>query len=342
MNRLSYFCTVLISLTLLSCATPQLHAQSDEAPLPMLRVDGNQFVDEDGNTVILRGVSFSDPDRLEKEGQWNREYFEAAKAWNANVVRFPVHPRAWRERGEAEYLTLLDQGIQWAGELGMYVIIDWHSIGNLRTELFQHEMYNTTKTETFRFWKTIAERYKENPVVAMYELFNEPTTYQGTLGRLSWEELKDIYEDLIYMINAIDDTAIHLVAGLNWAYDLRPVEENPIRYSNVAYVSHPYPQKRDQPWETQWEIDWGYVAETYPIVATEFGFMSEDGMGAHIPVIGDEEYGEALITFFEDRGISWTAWVFDPLWSPQLIENWDFEPTRQGRFFRDKMLELND
>ena len=63
--------------------------------------------------------------------------------------------------------------------------------------------------------------------------------------------------------------------------------------------------------------------------------------GAHIPVIGDEVYGEAIVDFFEARGISWTAWVFDPLWSPQLIENWDFEPTRQGHFFRDRMLRAN-
>ena len=60
-----------------------------------------------------------------------------------------------------------------------------------------------------------------------------------------------------------------------------------------------------------------------------------------IPVIADERYGEAIIDFFEARGISWTAWVFDPQWSPQLIQNWEFEPTRQGAFFRSRMEDLN-
>ena len=39
--------------------------------------------------------------------------------------------------------------------------------------------------------------------------------------------------------------------------------------------------------------------------------------------------------------ISWVAWVFDPQWSPQLIGDWEFTPTRQGTFFRQKMMELN-
>jgi endoglucanase len=110
--------------------------QHGKSEMSFISVQGNKFVDEDGNEMIFRGVSFSDPDKLEKEGQWNKRYFEAAKNWNCNVVRFPVHPQAWRERGQEEYLKLLDRGIAWAGELGMYVIIDWHSIGNLHTELF--------------------------------------------------------------------------------------------------------------------------------------------------------------------------------------------------------------
>ena len=316
-------------------------AASDDARLPLLSVDGNRIADDTGETVVLRGVSFSDPDRLEEAGHWNRAYFEAARTWNANVVRFPVHPSAWRERGKEAYLGLLDRGVEWATELGMYVIIDWHSIGNLKTELFYRDSYNTTQTETLRFWRTIAERYAGNTTVAFYEIFNEPTRWNGRLGRMTWDEYAELVEEIIHMIRAHDSTAIALVAGFDWGYDLSFVRDRPIEAPNVAYVTHPYPQKRMPPWEEKWEDDFGFVAERYPIFATEFGFMSADGRGAHVPVIGDETYGEAIISFFEERGISWTAWVFDPQWSPQLIENWEFEPTRQGGFFRDKMRMLN-
>jgi len=309
--------------------------------LPLLSVKGNRFVNPAGETVILRGLALSDPAELLKKGQWNRKYFEAAKSWNANVVRIPVHPAEWRKFGDDAYLKHLDQAVQWAGELGMYVIIDWHSIGNILTGVYHRPSYITTRDETFRFWYTVAERYKGNPVVAMYELFNEPTNREGMMGRLPWPDYKAYIEELIYMIREIDARAIPLVAGFNWGYDLSYVRDEPVGFPGVAYVTHPYPQKRKENWEENWQRDWGFVAEKYPLVATEFGFMSADGPGAHVPVIADEVYGEAIIKFFEERGISWTPWVFDAEWSPQLIENWDFKPTRQGAFFREKMRALN-
>ena len=324
-----------------SGAPTQQRPPADGDALPRLRVQGNRFVNAAGATVVLRGVSFSDPDRLEAAGQWNRRYFEAAKSWNANVVRFPVHPASWRSRGEVGYLRLLDQGVQWAGELGMYVIIDWHSIGSLAAERFTRDIYETTQAETQHFWETIARRYAGNPVVAFHELFNEPTTDGGRFGEASWEQHRALMEQLIATIRTHDQEAIPLVAGFDWGYDLTPVRQQPLSTPGVAYVAHPYPQKRQPPWEPKWEADWGFVAAAHPVVATEFGFMQEGERGAHIPVIGDEVYGEAIVDFFEARGISWTAWVFDPDWSPQLIRSWDFEPTRQGAFFRAKMVELN-
>lgn len=334
----------IAALSLLSAglAPVSVAAQDSSTPLPLIRVEGNRFVGPDGETVMFRGFSFSDPDKLERDGQWNRALFEEARTrWNANVVRLPVHPAAWRARGEEAYLALLDDGLRWAEETSLYVIIDWHSIGNLRTELFQAPMYNTTKTETLRFWQSIAARYGNRPVVAFYELFNEPTRFNGMLGRISWEDFKGYMEEIIYMVRAHGAQGIPLAAGFNWAYDLMEPAANPIDAPGVAYVTHPYPQKRPQPWEEQWQADWGFMAERYPVIATELGFMSADGPGAHIPVIADETYGEAIIDFFEERGISWVAWVFDPQWSPQLIQDWDFTPTLQGRFFRQKMMELN-
>lgn len=316
-------------------------AAETSARLPFVAVEGNRFVNEAGETVVFRGLALSDPAALQERGQWSRRYFEQARAWNANVVRIPVHPQDWRRLGETAYLKLLDEAVQWSGELGMYVIIDWHTIGNLLTGVYHRDIYITSRDETFRFWYTIANRYRGNPVVACYELYNEPTNMNGRMGRMDWRDYKALMEDLIYMIYQIDRRVIPLVAGFDWGYDLSPVRLEPIGMPGVAYVTHPYPQKRRENWQENWQADWGFVADRYPVVATEFGFMSEDGPGAHVPVIGDETYGEAIIAFFEERGISWTPWVFDASWSPQLISDWEFTPTRQGEFFRRKLHELN-
>ena len=69
--------------------------------------------------------------------------------------------------------------------------------------------------------------------------------------------------------------------------------------------------------------------------------MDANDRGAHQPTIADEKYGEAIIAFFEQRGISWTPWVFDAEWVPSLIKDWDYNPTRQGVLFREKLRQLN-
>ena len=307
------------------------YAQANE--LSRVSVRGNKFVTSDGNIILFRGLDTSDPEKLNRNGHWNKAYFETMKSWGANIVRFPVHPTAWRSQGKENYLTLLDQGITWAKELGLYVIIDWHSIGNLCTEMYQSNMYETTQKETFEFWRTMAVRYKDNTTVAMFELFNEPTTMREQIGRCSWEHWKELMEEIIVIVRANGAQTIPLVAGFNWAYDLTPVAKNPINAEGIAYVSHPYPMKRPQPWD-KWTDDWGFVAEKYPVILTEIGFSGTEEKGAHVPVISDESYGEAITKYCDEKGISYTVWVFDPDWAPMLFSDWKYTPTRQGKFFK--------
>ena len=307
-----------------------LNAQS----LPKISVEGNKFVDQAGKTWIFKGLDTSDPDKLEKSGHWTPEYFKEMKSWGANICRFPVHPKAWRERGPEAYMKLLDQGIKMAEAEGLYVIIDWHSIGNLRSEIFFLDMYDTSKKETFDFWRKMAERYGNNPTVAFFELYNEPTVNNNKLGTCSWSQWKELMEEMIIVIRANGSNNIPLVAGFNWAYDLTPVATEPINAPGIAYVSHPYPQKRMKPWEKQWEADWGFVADKYPVVLTEIGFCGADDKGAHVPVISDETYGEALTAYFAKKGISYTVWVFDAEWAPMLFSDWNYTPTRQGKWWK--------
>jgi hypothetical protein len=215
----------------------------------------------------------------------------------------------------------------------MYVIIDWHSIGNLKSGLFQDPMYVTTLPETFMFWRTIARHFAGHHTPAMYELFNEPTLWSGQMGRMSWDEWKAINEEMIAIIRSYDPEKIPLVAGMDWAYDLSPLRINPVDAPAVAYVAHPYPHKRSRPWEAKWEENFGFAAGRFPLVATEIGFtMGHEGMADN----GD--YGAAIVAYLEAKGISWVAWVFDPEWTPSMISSWDtYALTESGRFFSDAM-----
>lgn len=321
---------------------------------PLIKVKGKGFVDSNGNVFAFRGVNIADPDKLARQGHWGKPLFEEVHRWGANHIRLPIHPIAWRHRGSDWYFARLDEAVSWANALGMYLIIDWHSIGNLETELFQHPQYVTSVAETANFWKSIAHRYKGVATMAVYEIFNEPTddfvgSGKGSLGKFDWDSWRNTLEDLIDLVFVYDSEVIPLVAGLNWAYDLGPVAEKPVRREGIAYAIHPYPQKSKPDSKTRkafhkaWQEHWGWVAETYPVMATELGWVKEDGYGAHIPVINnDGSYGPNIMSFMEERGISWTAWCFDPAWSPTMIKDWDFTPTEQGVFFKEVMQRTRD
>ena len=308
------------------------YAGDQAKKLPLIRVQGNKFVDPEGNTVLFRGVSIGDPDKLEHQGHWDRTHFEKVKEMGATLVRIPVHPVAWRERSPQEYLKLLDQAVDWCTELDMRIIIDWHSIGNLKMQLFQDPMYDTTEKETFQFWRTIAQHFRATRTIAFYELFNEPTLYRGELGSMSWSEWKKLNEDMIRLIRAFDTEKIPLVAGFDWAYDLTPLTIEPIAAEGIGYVTHPYSNKRPKPWEPRWDIDFGFAAGRYPIIATEIGFSVPKGT-----VLKQDDYGNAIVNYLEGKGISWTAWCFDPQWGPTLLQSWNYDLTGSGEFFKQAM-----
>jgi hypothetical protein len=201
-------------------------------------------------------------------------------------------------------------------------------------ELFQDPIYNTTQRETYEFWKAIALHYEGNNTVAFYELFNEPTVWNGRLGRMTWEEWKAINENIIDLIRAYDNEKIPLVAGFDWAYDLTPLLIDPVRAEGIGYVTHPYPHKRTKPYEPKWEEDFGFAASKYPVVATEFSFSLGNGGMAD-----NGEYGKAIINYLEKKKISWIAWVFDPKWTPRMVESWNpYKLTDCGEFFKQAML----
>lgn len=315
-------------------------------PQSLISVHKNTFVDQQGNTFIFKGVNIADPARLSKQGKWSKDLFaELVNNWGVNTIRLPIHPTHWKAEGKTNYLKLIDEAVLWANELDAYLIIDWHSIGYLPTEQYQHPMYDTTIKETRDFWRTIAFRYQDISTVAVYELFNEPTTQGNTLGQRNWKEWKALNESLIDMIYARDKNVIPLVAGFNWAYDLSYIKKNPIKRKGIAYAAHPYPQKAKPKIKSKenffklWQEKWGYVSKKYPMIATELGWVQPDGYGAHVPVKDDGSYGPRIVEFMAERGISWTVWCFDPDWSPTMIEDWNFKPTEQGAFFKKVLLE---
>ena len=54
--------------------------------LPWIKVDGNQFVNENGEIILFKALNTSDPDKLDKDGHWDQEYSSQIKSWNTNLI----------------------------------------------------------------------------------------------------------------------------------------------------------------------------------------------------------------------------------------------------------------
>ena len=91
--------------------------------IPLIHVYKNKFVNAKSDTILFRGVSIADPDKLEHQGHWNKHHFEKVKQMGIMLVRIPVHPIAWRERTPVKYLHMLDSAVNWCTDLGMYIIL---------------------------------------------------------------------------------------------------------------------------------------------------------------------------------------------------------------------------
>ena len=298
--------------------------------VPTLAIRGNKLVAY-GEEIFLRGTSIADPAFLDWEGRFNETLFDEIKKWGFNAVRVPIHPIFWRRY--PDYLDrYLDKVIEWCEEREIYVIIDWHAIGNPKTgETEMHEWfewepwkgiaYDANFSLAISAWEKISERYKNRSNV-LYEIFNEPTW-------ITWDEWKPLAEKLIDVIREHDDAVI-IVGGVDWAYDLRGAMEKPIKGDNIAYAVHVYPGRPRESWEDYW----GRLAEVKPLIITEWGFKKKPQYGSYLKGTR-ENFGEPLIAYAEGRVAGWVAWIFHPSWEPNMIRDWNYTPTDFGSFVKE-------
>jgi endoglucanase len=307
-----------------------------------LKVQGNHIVDMSGKEVVLKGLNIGYPSTLLQKNHWSVDYFRKAAEWGARCIRIPIDPGSYRSAGKDSYFEILDTAVKWCKENDMYAIVDWHSIGNIVQQLFNppyEEDYRTNMAEMKEFWSSAAKRYRNEPWVAFYEIFNEPAAIEWEGGSLTWPEWRDRMDSIIDVIYANNPDAIPMIGGLNYAYDLKGVASAPLRNKGIVFAVHPYPGRASEPWEENWETDFGYLAKDYPMFLTEFGFDPNDTF--YPPVFkADTNYGARILAFAKNRNISWAAFVFfnDPVWPMPLFTDWNYTPSQSGSFFKKMLL----
>ncbi len=294
-----------------------------------LHASGPQIVNASGSVVSLRGLMPPDPEKLDSNGRFNQEFFAGMQKTGANVLRIPVHAERWI-KDEYYLWRYLHPAVAWAGEMGMYVIIDWHSIGNVVTGAGSQmpDVEQNSMDLALSFWSTTARYFKSAPHV-IFEIFNEPESITAA-------EWKAGAEKLIGAIRDQGTEQLVIVGGIEFSKDLSWVLESPVSEANLAYAAHIYPAHSS----LQWDRWFGQVAEKYPVISTEWGFADSSVQGIPSYLVGDlESYGEPFLSYLAERGMGWVACWYDGEWLPPMFEKDQPQLTDYGMFVLEKLAQ---
>lgn len=262
-----------------------------------------------------------------QEGYWTEEDFDHCKALGMNCIRLPF----WFMNLVDFEGNLLDDAfdrIDWfveeAGKRGLYVILDMHgapgsqnasdhsgidggSQKQERSEFFFGPKAKANQEKFYELWETIAARYKGNPVVAGYDLMNEPyCTYRYNTGysdEYLHTMLWDIYDEAYGRIRAIDPDHI-IIMEATW----NPVDlPDPYAYGweNVMYQYHQYEYSDYDNAEGKQVA--GIQNKVNSIINANYNVPSY--IGEFCLMSNTEAWSQGL-KILNEAGLSWTTWTF--------------------------------
>ncbi len=169
-----------------------------------------------------------------------------------NSVRPAMNARVFMTEGDTavfieENFALLDSLVSWCGKYGIYVILDMHGAPGGQTgqniddspnnepELF---MDPRNEQRLIRLWMKLVNRYKDSPVVAGYDLLNEPLP-EGTGAAEKYKDmLLPLYKKLTQEIRKVDKKHMIILEGYNWSNNWSIFTEN--FDNNLVYQFHYY------------------------------------------------------------------------------------------------------
>ena len=254
-----------------------------------LKVSGTRIVGQNGQQVQLRGISTHGlawfPEYVN-----NQAFSEFRNNWGANVIRLAMYTAEnggyCTDGNKSQLLQTIYNGVEYATQNDMYVIIDWHVLNDNDP--------NRYKAEALDFWNNISKKYAGNNNV-IYEICNEPC------GGTSWEAIKSYANEIIPVIRANDANAIIVVGTPNWSQEVDKAAASPITgFDNIMYTLHFYAATHKEDLQNKMS---GAIKAGLPIMVTEFGICDASGNGAL-----DITSANQWINLMNVNGVSYVCW----------------------------------
>lgn len=234
-----------------------------------LHVSGGNLFDEHNQKFMLYGMSTHGLNFGNEFSRYvNKDAFKTLRDdWNTNCIRLVLYPGDYNGYcnggNKNELKQIVKNGINYATELGMYVLVDWH-VHNFNP----NDRY---KEDAKAFLAEIAKEYAKYDNV-LYEICNEPT------GAPWNSSIKPYAEAVIPSIRQYAKNAVIVVGTNTWSQDIQEAYNNPLdpkKYGNIMYTFHFYAQSHDHLFSRVEE----YAKKGLPIFITEFGTCDASGNG---------------------------------------------------------------
>jgi len=169
-----------------------------------------------------------------------------------NSVRPALNARLFLTEGDnaayvEEGFQLLDNLVGWCRTHGLYVIIDMHGAPGGQTGANIDDSPNDqpglfmdkrNQDRLADLWVKIADRYKNEPTVAAYDLLNEPLPQRTGAAEKYKAQLEPLYKRITAAIRQVDTRHMITLEGADWANDWSVF--GPPFDNNVFYQFHYY------------------------------------------------------------------------------------------------------
>lgn len=294
-----------------------------------LSVDKTQLVDKDGKAYQLKGCSTHGitwfPDYV------NKDAFKTLRDdWGANLIRIAMYTDTGDSYGycsggnKDEILGLLDNGVNMATELGMYVIVDWHILNDNNP--------NNHIDDAKDFFDKVSDKYKDYDNV-IYEICNEPN------GGTSWSDVKEYANAVIPVIRNNDKEAIIIVGTPTWSQDVDIASEDPITgFDNIMYAVHFYAATHKQ--NIRDKVSKA-LENGIPVFVSEFSLCDASGNGGI-----DYDESDKWFELIKENNLSYASWSLCNKnetsalisSSSSSLSNWsEDELSETGKYIKEKI-----
>lgn len=254
-----------------------------------LSVKGTRLVNSQGKTVVLKGVSTHGINWFPQ--YVNKAAFKTLRDnWGVNCIRLAMYTEEYNGYcsggNQAELRKRINNGVKYATELGMYVIIDWHILSDGNP--------TKNKKQAMSFFKYMAKKYKNQNNI-FYEICNEPN------GGTSWNTIKSYASSVIKTIRKYDKKNIILVGTPTWSQDVDVAADSPIKgYSNIMYTFHFYAATHGDSYRQKVQAA---IQKGLPVLVSEFGISESSGNGRI-----DKNEANKWMQFLKKNKISYVCW----------------------------------